>query len=259
MGKRNGKKGVSMFQFFVAKEQIHIEERKVQITGSDVNHIINVLRMKAGEKFYVNDGTASGKYLCALESASEEQALCEILEHIAETSELPCEVVLYQGLPKADKMELIIQKAVELGVSRIVPVAMKRCVVKLDDKKAQSKITRWQQIAEAAAKQSKRDIIPTIENPISLKEALKESADFELSMMPYEQAKGMAFTRELLEGIKPGERIAIFIGPEGGFEDSEVELALEMGTQPVTLGRRILRTETAGLAMLSMLIYVLEV
>lgn len=247
-----------MFQFFVTKEQIDVEQKRVAITGSDVNHITNVLRMKTGEQFYVNDGTASGKYLCALQTISEDTVLCEILEHITETSELPCEIVLYQGLPKADKMELIIQKAVELGVSRIVPVAMKRSIVKLDDKKAQSKIARWQQIAEAAAKQSKRDIIPMIDAPVTLKEALKETADFELSMMPYEQAKGMAYTRELLEDIKPGQRIAIFIGPEGGFEDSEVALALEMGTKPVTLGRRILRTETAGLAMLSMLIYVLE-
>lgn len=247
-----------MFQFFVAKEQINIEEHKAIITGSDVNHITNVLRMKIGEQFYVNDGSASGKYLCALQSVSEDAVICEIKEHIAETSELPCEIVLYQGLPKADKMELIIQKAVELGVARIVPVAMKRSIVKLDDKKAQSKIQRWQQIAEAAAKQSKRDIIPTIDAPVTLKEALKETESFELSMMPYEQAKGMAFTRELLEGIKPGQRIAIFIGPEGGFEETEVQLALEMGTQPVTLGRRILRTETAGLTMLSMLIYVLE-
>ncbi len=258
MGKCNSEKGVKMFQFFVAKEQIDTAQKKAIITGKDVNHIANVLRMKIGEQFYVNDGSASGKYLCALASVSEEQVLCEIVEHIAETSELPCEVVLYQGLPKADKMELIIQKAVELGVSRIVPVAMKRSIVKLDDKKAQSKIARWQQIAEAAAKQSKRDIIPMIENPINLKEALKESADFELSMMPYEQAKGMAYTRGLLDGIEPGQRIAIFIGPEGGFEESEVQLALEMGTKPVTLGRRILRTETAGLTMLAMLIYVLE-
>jgi len=247
-----------MFQFFVAREQINTEENKVLITGADVNHITNVLRMKIDEQFYVNDGSASGKYLCALQSVSEECVICKILERIAETSELPCEIVLYQGLPKADKMELIIQKAVELGVNRIVPVVMKRSIVKIDDKKAQSKIARWQQIAEAAAKQSKRDIIPTIANPMNLKEALKETKDFDLSMMPYEQAKGMAYTRELLECVKPGQKVAIFIGPEGGFEASEVEMALEMGTKPVTLGRRILRTETAGLAMLSMLNYVLE-
>ena len=248
-----------MFQFFVDKSQINEELSLAFITGADVNHICNVLRMRTGEQFYVTDGESKGKYLCALKSASEEQVVCDILRNITESSELPCEITLYQGLPKADKMELIIQKAVELGVSRIVPVSTKRSIVKLDDKKAGAKIGRWQGIAEAAAKQSKRDVIPEIGGVMTLREALAEAADFEVSMMPYENAEGMAFTRNLLEQIKPGQRIAIFIGPEGGFDDSEVEAALERGTQPVTLGRRILRTETAGLAMLSMLVYVLEV
>jgi 16S rRNA (uracil1498-N3)-methyltransferase len=215
--------------------------------------------MRVGEQFYVTDGESGGKYLCALKEASEEQVACDILRNIEESSELPCEITLYQGLPKADKMELIIQKAVELGVSRIVPVSTKRSIVKLDDKKAGAKISRWQGIAEAAAKQSKRDVIPQIGDVMTLKAALAEAADFEVSMMPYENAEGMAFTRKLLDEIRPGQRIAIFIGPEGGFDESEVEAALSQGTQPVTLGRRILRTETAGLAMLSMLVYVLEV
>lgn len=247
-----------MFQFFVDKSQISEETGLAYITGADVNHICHVLRMKAEEQFYVTDGESAGKYLCALKAATEEQVVCEILRNVTESSELPCEITLYQGLPKADKMELIIQKAVELGVSRIVPVAMKRSVVKLDDKKAQAKISRWQGIAEAAAKQSKRDVIPQVDRLMSLKEALKEAEGFEVSLMPYENAEGMEATRRLLGGIRPGQRVAIFIGPEGGFEDSEVETALSMGTNPVTLGRRILRTETAGLAVLSMLVYVLE-
>lgn len=248
-----------MFQFFVDKSQIHESEGLAYITGADVNHISHVLRMKPGEQFYVTDGERQGKYLCALKSVSAEQVVCDIVQNITDTTELPCEIVLYQGLPKADKMELIIQKAVELGASRIVPVEMKRSVVKLDAKKAQAKISRWQGIAEAAAKQSKRDVIPVIGELTTLKEALKEAADFEVSMMPYENAEGMAFTRKLLEGIQPGQRVAIFVGPEGGFDESEVEAALSMGTKPMTLGRRILRTETAGLAILSMLVYVLEV
>lgn len=247
-----------MFQFFVDKSQIHESEGLAYITGADVNHISHVLRMKPGEQFYVTDGERQGKYLCALKSVSAEQVVCDIVQNITDTTELPCEIVLYQGLPKADKMELIIQKAVELGASRIVPVETKRSVVKLDAKKAQAKISRWQGIAEAAAKQSKRDVIPVIGELVTLKEALKEAADFEVSMMPYENAEGMAFTRSLLESICPGQRVAIFIGPEGGFDDSEVEAALSMGTKPATLGRRILRTETAGLAILSMLVYVLE-
>ena len=248
-----------MFQFFVDKSQIHESEGLAYITGPDVNHISHVLRMKPGEQFYVTDGERQGKYLCALKSVSAEQVVCDIVQNITDTTELPCEIVLYQGLPKADKMELIIQKAVELGASRIVPVETKRSVVKLDAKKAQAKISRWQGIAEAAAKQSKRDVIPVIGELMTLKEALKEAADFEVSMMPYENAEGMDFTRRLLEGIQPGQRVAIFVGPEGGFDDSEVEAALSMGTKPITLGRRILRTETAGLAILSMLVYVLEV
>ena len=248
-----------MFQFFVDKSQIIEETATVTITGPDVNHISHVLRMKTGEQFYVTDGERQGKYLCALKSVSAEQVVCDIVQNITDTTELPCEIVLYQGLPKADKMELIIQKAVELGASRIVPVETKRSVVKLDAKKAQAKISRWQGIAEAAAKQSKRDVIPVIGELTTLKEALKEAADFEVSMMPYENAEGMAFTRKLLEGIQPGQRVAIFVGPEGGFDESEVEAALSMGTKPMTLGRRILRTETAGLAILSMLVYVLEV
>ena len=248
-----------MFQFFVDKSQIHESEGLAYITGADVNHISHVLRMKPGEQFYVTDGERQGKYLCALKSVSAEQVVCDIVQNITDTTELPCEIVLYQGLPKADKMELIIQKAVEFGASRIVPVETKRSVVKLDAKKAQAKISRWQGIAEAAAKQSKRDVIPVIGELMTLKEALKEAANFEVSMMPYENAEGMDFTRRLLEGIQPGQRVAIFVGPEGGFDESEVEAALSMGTKPMTLGRRILRTETAGLAILSMLVYVLEV
>ena len=247
-----------MFQFFVDKSQIDESKGLVYITGSDVNHISHVLRMKSGEQFYVTNGAREGKYLCVLKSVSQEEVVCNIIQVITDTTELPCEIVLYQGLPKADKMELIIQKAVELGASRIVPVETKRCVVKLDAKKAQSKISRWQGIAEAAAKQSKRDVIPVIGNLMTLKEALQEAADYEVSMMPYENAEGMAYTRKLLGEIRPGQRVAIFIGPEGGFDDGEVEAALSMGTKPVTLGRRILRTETAGLAILSMLVYVLE-
>ena len=248
-----------MFQFFVNKSQIRKEEGLAYITGPDVNHISHVLRMKPGEQFYITDGEGQGKYLCALKSVSAEQVICALLKNIADTTELPCEIVLYQGLPKADKMELIIQKAVELGASRIVPVETKRSVVKLDAKKAQAKISRWQGIAEAAAKQSKRDVIPVIGELVSLKEALKEASNYEVSMMPYENAEGMEYTRNLLGEIRPGQRVAIFIGPEGGFDESEVEAALSMGTKPVTLGRRILRTETAGLAILSMLVYVLEV
>lgn len=247
-----------MYQFFVDKSQIMPEQGSAYIVGADVNHICHVLRMRAGEQFYINDATASGKYLCEFEHATQDRVFCRILDKITQTSELPCEIVLYQGLPKADKMELIVQKAVELGVSRIVPVATKNSVVKLDAKKAQAKVSRWQGIAEAAAKQSKRDAIPTVAELMSFKEALSEARSSDVSIMPYENAEGMDFTRRLLADIRPQQRVSIFIGPEGGFDEKEVEAALAEGTKPITLGRRILRTETAGIAVLSMLVYVLE-
>lgn len=247
-----------MFQFFVEKTQIAPQDGRAVITGPDVNHICHVLRMKSGERVYVSDGSGTGKYLCEIMSMSEEQVVCGILETTTESRELPCDITLYQGLPKADKMELIIQKAVELGVSRIVPVSMKRSVVKLDAKKADVKIGRWQGIAEAAAKQSKRDCIPQIGPLMGFREALEEARDFEVRLLPYENARGMDYTRALISSVKPGQRVAVFIGPEGGFEDSEISLAMEKQTHPVTLGPRILRTETAGLAILSMFIYALE-
>ena len=155
-------------------------------------------------------------------------------------------------------MELIIQKAVELGVHTVVPVATKRCVVKLDDKKARQKIARWQGIAEAAAKQSKRRIVPEVKEVMSFKEALNFVKDFEVKLIPYELAEDMSKTKEIISALQPGQRIAIFIGPEGGFEETEVQVAMDSRVEPITLGKRILRTETAGFTVLSWVMYQLE-
>ena len=161
-------------------------------------------------------------------------------------------------------MELIIQKMVELGVYEIIPVSMQRCVVKLDDKKAKSKITRWQGIAEAAAKQSKRGIVPQIHPVMTYQAALAYAADMDCRLVPYEMeesldgASGMEGTKRLIEAIKPGESIAIFIGPEGGFEESEIQGAISQGMKPITLGKRILRTETAGMTVMAWIMYQLE-
>ena len=155
-------------------------------------------------------------------------------------------------------MELIIQKAVELGAFSIIPVETKRCVVKLDAKKAAKKVVRWQQIAESAAKQSKRMLIPHVHEVITFKEALKYAESMDIRLIPYELAKGMPETKEILDELRPGQSIGIFIGPEGGFEEEEVSKALEAGAHAITLGRRILRTETAGLAILSVLMFQLE-
>ena len=172
-------------------------------------------------------------------------------------TELSNRIYLFQGLPKNEKMELIIQKAVELGVYEVIPVAMRNCVVKLDDKKAEGKVKRWQAIAESAAKQSKRTIIPNIAMPISYKQAIERAKELDVTLVPYENERGMEATRELILGIKKGESIGIIIGPEGGFAEEEIEMVKD-GMHRISLGRRILRTETAGLATLSMLIFHLD-
>lgn len=243
-----------MYQFFV--EDTQISEKDVVIEGSDVNHIKNVLRMKCGEKIRIS--SASGKnFYCEIAELSGEIVRADIIEELEEDTELPNKIYLFQGLPKSDKMELIVQKAVELGVYEIIPVAMKNCVVKLDDKKAASKINRWQEIAKSAAKQSKRSLIPAVEMPMSYKLAVERAKELDVVLVPYENERGMQATREVISAIKPGQSIGIFIGPEGGFDSAEIEFVKEEAYL-ISLGNRILRTETAGLATLAMLIYQLE-
>lgn len=247
-----------MYQFFVEPNQINENDKRVVITGTDVNHIKNVLRMKVGEELAVSNGIDGREYRCGIVSMGEDAVECELRFIKEDAVELPVKVTLFQGLPKADKMELIIQKAVELGVTEIVPVATKRCVVKLDDKKAASKVARWQSIAEAAAKQSKRGIIPQVCPVQGFKLALQQAADMDVRLIPYELASGMEHTRELLGSLKPGQSVAVFIGPEGGFEESEIALARENGVESITLGKRILRTETAGMTVLAWIGYLME-
>lgn len=247
-----------MYHFFVETSQINTTDKSVIILGPDVNHIRNVLRMKPGEEIAVSNGQDGREYRCGILTMEEDRVLCELRFIKEDNVELPSRVYLFQALPKADKMELVIQKAVELGAYEIIPVAAKRCVVKLDEKKAQSRIARWQGIAEAAAKQSKRAVIPNVTEVSSFAQAVKRASGMDVRLIPYELAEDMAKTRRLLEGIGPGQEIALFIGPEGGFEESEISLALESGLEPITLGRRILRTETAGMTVLSWIMYLLE-
>ena len=213
--------------------------------------------MKLGEELWISDG-GTKEYRCEIAGLGDEEVLLHIIYAQEPDYELPNRIYLFQGLPKADKMELIIQKAVELGAYAIVPVETKRCVVKLDEKKAAKKTARWQQIAESAAKQSKRMLIPKIHEVMSFQDALKLAEELDIRLIPYELAKGMKETKEILNQIRPGQSVGIFIGPEGGFEENEVSQALEKGAQAITLGRRILRTETAGLAILSVLMFQLE-
>ena len=247
----------TMHHFFADPSQV--AEDTVTITGPDVNHMKNVLRMKPGEALLVSDGTGND-YQCEIERLEADRAVVRICQAFCSQMELPSRIWLFQGLPKADKLEFIIQKAVELGAEAVVPVATKNAVVRLDEKKAQSKRKRWQSIAESAAKQSKRSRIPSVETVMSLKEAfgfIKEQG-FDLCLIPYEQAQGMETMKEALAQVSSGQSIAVFIGPEGGFDESEIKLALEHGVRPVSLGKRILRTETAGLAILSALMMKLE-
>ena len=249
-----------MFHFFVDSCQITPDLKKVEITGSDYNHIANVLRMKVGEQFSVSvrEEEEARELFYEIEEITGDSVIGNLCFVEEKGNELPSKIYLFQGLPKVDKMELIIQKAVELGAFQIIPMATKRCVVKLDEKKAPAKIKRWQAISEAAAKQSKRAIIPEVTMPMTMKQAVEFAKDMEVKIIPYENAKGMEATKEIIENIKPGQNIAVFIGPEGGFSEQEIELCNENGIRPITLGKRILRTETAGFTIISWLMYHLE-
>ena len=244
-----------MSHFFVNSSQITADV--LTIVGDDVNHMKNVLRMRSGEAFTAADENGIF-YHCEVELLEKEKVTAKILNQEQGGSELSSKIYLFQGLPKSDKMELIIQKAVELGAYEIVPVATKRAIVKLDAKKEASKLKRWQAIAEGAAKQSGRMMIPRISEVKTFGEALQIAKELDVNVIPYECARGMDGTREIFFFFLPGMSVGIFIGPEGGWEESEVEKAKELDVKPVTLGRRILRTETAGLTTLSILMYLLE-
>lgn len=246
-----------MHHFFVTPDQI--VEGRIRIVGPDVHHMRNALRIREGEKVLISDG-AGQDYLCRVLRLERDEALTAVESACKESRELPARIWLFQGLPKSDKMEWIIQKAVELGAAGIVPVATKHVVVKLDARKEESRLRRWQAIAEGAAKQSKRSVVPKVLGIMTLKEAFAytEKEGFHLRVIPYELTEGMESTKKALSQVEPGRKMAVFIGPEGGFDENEIELAMDMGVEPVSLGRRILRTETAGLVALSALMLRLE-
>ena len=244
-----------MYHFF--SEHEHIHDTYIDIVGSDVNHIKNVLRLKTGDSLLISSGD-NIDYTCHIAQINEEHIRADIDSVDERGRELASKIYLFQGLPKADKMELVIQKAVELGAFEVIPVAMKRSVVKLDAKKAESKVKRWNAIAESAAKQSKRSILPQVSDVVTFAQAVKMASEMDLKLVPYELAEGMEQTKQLIESVKPGQRIAIFIGPEGGFDPEEIRTATEAGIHPITLGKRILRTETAGFTTIAWLMYQLE-
>lgn len=244
-----------MYRFFVEENQIG--EDRITITGKDVNHIRNVLRMNVGEKVLISNGM-DREYVCSIDNILKDEVQVIIEDVNGPARELPVKVTLFQGLPKSDKMEWIIQKAVELGVHQVIPVATKRAVVRLEGKKEVNKQRRWQAISESAAKQSKRMYVPEVSHVMSFKEALAYAKNLDVILLPYERAKGMQETKAIINSIKPGQSIGIFIGPEGGFDEKEVEQSMDEGAKAITLGKRILRTETAGLTVLSVLMFALE-
>lgn len=237
-----------MHNFFVDESQK--QNNRYLIKGADYNHIINVLRMDIGDSFLVSyDGKSD---LCKIEAFDAETITALITEENYQNTELPLNIYLFQGLPKGDKMEFIIQKSVELGVFAVVPTEMNRCVVKLDEKKKKSKVARWQAIAESAAKQSKRNYIPKVFDVLSYKQALKMAEELDLLIVPYENEDGMTATKQVFENLKDCKSVGILIGSEGGFDESEINIAKEIGGKVISLGKRILRTETAAITSVAM-------
>lgn len=237
-----------MYNFFIENDQFY--NNSVDIKDENFNHIKNVLRMKINDELIVSNKEKGNSFLCKISEIGENRIVCSIIEE-RESTEPIIEVSLFQGIPKSDKMELIIQKNVEIGINKIYPVEMKFCIGKIKDNK---KITRWQTIAEAAAKQSKRNIIPTIENPISFKEMAEVLKEYDLALVAYENEEKTNI-KEVLQQNPDAKKIAIIIGPEGGISKEEVESLVTNGSKEVSLGKRILRTETASISMLSMIMY----
>lgn len=245
-----------MPRFFVKTEQIR--EKEITIIEEDVKHIKNVLRKQIGDVLEICNQQTGITYKCEIIDLQEDKILTNIIDKI-DSEENKIKVDIYQGLPKADKMELIIQKSIELGVNAIIPVEMKRCIVKLDSKSESKKIERWQKIAESAAKQSGRNLVPEIRNIIKIEEISKLTNTYDSIIVCYENEKENYIKNELLKlKNKENVKIAVVIGPEGGLEEKDVEYLKQNGASVVTLGNRILRTETVALNLLSIIMYELE-
>ena len=246
-----------MPKFFVKNNQI--EDNKINIIGEDVNHILNVLRMKKEDELIICDSDTSKNYLSKILELDKTQIECEIINEIESTSESNVEVHIFQGLPKADKMELIIQKSVELGVKEITPVEMKRSIVKLDGKDKIKKVDRWNKIAEVAAKQSGRDIIPKINNIVNVNEMVEGFNQYDVVLVCYENEKEVML-KQVLKKYKDisNIKIAVAVGPEGGIDGTEIDKMKEKSATIVSLGNRILRTETVCLSILSIIMYEFE-
>ena len=239
-----------MHNFFVEEKQI---SNGITIIGTDVNHIKNVLRLKIKENICVHSKNSANKYICQIEEINETEIKCKIIEKITENKESNIYINIVQALPKADKMELIIQKCTELGVMEFTPLELNRCIAKISQKDEQKKLQRWQTIAEVAAKQCSRDIIPKINNIYNIKNLPEILQDYDMIIIAYENEQKNTL-KQVIETIN-AKRIAIIIGPEGGLEEKEVENLKAYGYTSVTLGKRILRTETVAIALSSIILY----
>ena len=245
-----------MYHFFIKKTDI--ADGRLNITGADRHHAVDVLRLARDEELMVSDEEGRD-YRCRVIASDQERLELSILEELTENHELPADIWLFQGLPKSDKLELIIQKATELGVSHVVPMITKNTVAKPDEKKLPQKLKRWRAIAESAANQSKRSKLPIIEEPMRFTDAVKLAERLDLSVIPDEREEAMDGLCEAIIGFMPGRSIGVFIGPEGGFDRLELEFAEKRSVLPVSLGKRILRTETAAIAMLSLVMIRIEI
>ncbi len=247
-----------MSKFFVKTNQI--ENNKINIIGEDVNHIKNVLRLNVNDKINICDNDNSKNYKCEIINISSNKIECEILEELQESSEGNVNLHIFQGLPKADKMELVIQKGTELGVSKFIPVNLKRCIVKISEKDESKKIDRWRKIAEVAAKQCGRDLIPIVTNVENINTLCEKIKEYDLAIVAYENEKENYIKNELkkIKNQKEQYKIAVIIGPEGGIDEEEIKKLKASGAKIVTLGKRILRTETVAMQVSSIIMYELE-
>ncbi|ANE47298.1 16S rRNA methyltransferase [Paenibacillus swuensis] len=244
-----------MQRYFLKKEQF-THNNTVRITGDDAHHLVKVMRARAGDKVICSDGE-SREALVELQEIETGQVTASIIEELAMDAEPEVKVWVAQSLPKGDKMEIVIQKCTEIGAHRFIPFESERTVVQYDAKKEAKRLERWNKIAKEAAEQAHRNRVPEVEPMRSWKSLLQLSADFDLTMICYEKEQGLQFRALLQQAVQQDQmkKVLLLIGPEGGFTENEVEQAEAAGARAISLGRRILRTETAAMTALTCILY----
>lgn len=243
-----------MARFFVDKEKI--SENRIIIDTSDAHHIARSLRMAEGDEVVVCDGEG-GEYRCVLNKIRDDECLCDIIEKIDSSAEPNIVITLCMAYPKGDKLETVIQKAVELGVSRIIPFESSRCIKRPKAEKAEKQNARLSKIAEEAAKQCGRAKIPTVSQPMSFNQMLNEATKADISVLCYENEDGLT-VKDILKKTNKPSSISVIVGSEGGFSPDEANAAIDAGCISVSLGNRILRCETAPAFALSVISYEYE-